>query len=167
MQADKQLVKHKIFTPKKYALRGTPVLNMDLSDKTLLEKYNERKTLGGGAGDSVAAYWNEEAGEIKYQIGNGSSIDQVIGQWYANLTGLGDVLDREKVKSALRAVYQYNFKHPIRNCFNATRIYCINPESSTVVCLWPENAKIPKISITYANKVFCGGIEYQVASHMI
>ena len=137
---------------------------VDLSDKTLLEKYNAGKTLDGE--DSMAAYWNEEAGEIKYQIGNGSSIDQVIGQWHANLAGLGDVFDRDKVKSALRAVYRYNFKHPIRNCFNAARIYCMNSESGTVVCAWPENAEMPKIPITYANEVFCG-MEYQAASHMI
>lgn len=137
---------------------------VDLSDKTLLEKYNAGETLDGE--DSVGAYWNEEAGEIKYQIGNGSSIDQVIGQWHANLTGLGDVFDRDKVKSALEAVYRYNFKHPIRNCFNAARIYCMDSESGTVVCAWPEDVKIPKIPITYANEVFCG-MEYQAASHMI
>lgn len=137
---------------------------VDLEDKGLLEKYNAGTTLDGA--DSVAAYWNEETGEIKYQIRNGSSIDQVIGQWHANLIGLGDIFDREHVKKALRSVYRYNFKDPIRDCFNAARIYCMNGESGTVICAWPEGAKKPKIPITYANEVFCG-MEYQAASHMI
>lgn len=137
---------------------------IDLTDKSLLEKYNAGVTLDGA--DSVEAYWNEEAGEIKYQIGNGSVIDQVIGQWHANLAGLGDIFDRKKVKKALQSVYKYNYKHPIRDCFNAARIYCMNDESGTVVCAWPEKAEMPSIPITYANEVFCG-MEYQVASHMI
>lgn len=137
---------------------------VDLTDKSLLEKYNAGTTLDGAG--TVAAYWNEEAGEIKYQIGNGSSIDQVIGQWHANLIGLGDVFDRKKVKKALQSIYRHNFKNPIRNCFNAARIYCMNGESGSVICAWPEQAVKPKIPITYANEVFCG-MEYQAASHMI
>ena len=42
----------------------------------------------------------------------------------------------------------------------------MDSESGTVVCAWPEDVKIPKIPITYANEVFCG-MEYQAASHMI
>lgn len=137
---------------------------IDLTDKGLLEKYNAGVTLDGA--DSVAAYWNEEKGQIKYQIENGSSIDQVIGQWHANLAGLGDIFDKEKVKSALASIYRYNYKNPIRNCFNAARVYCMNDESGTVVCAWPKNVEMPKIPITYANEVFCG-MEYQAASHMI
>ncbi len=137
---------------------------VDLCDKGLLEKYRAGETLDGA--DTVEAYWNEEAGEIKYQIGNGSSIDQVIGQWHANLIGLGDIFDREKVKKALCSIYLYNFKEPIRNCFNAARIYCMNGESGTVICAWPKGVVMPKIPVTYANEVFCG-MEYQAASHMI
>lgn len=137
---------------------------VDLTDKGLLEVYDSGVTLDGV--DTMGAYWNEEAGQIKYQIGNGSSIDQVVGQWHANLAGLGDVFDREKVKKALRAVYRYNFKNPIRNCFNPARVYCLDGESGTVICAWPAGAQMPKIPITYANEVFCG-MEYQVASHMI
>lgn len=137
---------------------------IDLRDKSLLEKYNAGLTLDGE--DSVSAYWNEETGEIKYQIKNGCLTDQVIGQWHANLAGLGDVFDKEKVKSALESVYKYNYKHPIRNHFNAARIYCLNGESGTVVCAWRDGDRMPKIPITYANEVFCG-MEYQAASHMI
>lgn len=137
---------------------------VDLEDKGLLEKYNAGTTLDGA--DAVAAYWNEEKGQIKYQIGNGCSIDQVIGQWHANLIGLGDIFDREHVKKALRSIYQYNFKNPMREHFNAARIYCMDGESGTVICAWPEDAEKPAIPLTYAGEVFCG-MEYQAACHMI
>ena len=137
---------------------------IDLADKSLLERYNAGKTLDGE--DSVSAYWNEETGEIKYQIADGCSIDQVIGQWHANLCGLGEIFDKGRVKSALHAVYKYNFRNPVRNYFNAARVYCIDSESGTVICAWPEGVKMPKIPLTYANEVFCG-MEYQAACHMI
>lgn len=140
------------------------VQKIDLEDRSLLERYNAGKTLDGE--DSVAAYWNEETGEIKYQIANGCSVDQVIGQWHANLSGLGTIFNRDRVRSALRSVYKYNFRRPIRNHFNPARVYCMNSESGTVICAWPDSEKLPKIPLTYANEVFCG-MEYQVACHMI
>ncbi|MDE6398692.1 MAG: hypothetical protein K2L51_05170, partial [Clostridiales bacterium] len=48
---------------------------VDLGDRELLRRYN---------GDE---YWNEETGEIKYQIGEGCNIDQLLGQWHAHLNG--------------------------------------------------------------------------------
>ena len=39
----------------------------------------------GAGGSTMDAYWDEEHKEIKYQIGEGSSIDQVLGQWHALL----------------------------------------------------------------------------------
>lgn len=140
------------------------VQKIDLEARSILEQYNTGKTLDGE--DSLAAYWNGETGEIKYQIANGCSIDQVIGQWHANLSGLGTIFDRERVKSALRSVYKYNFCRPIRDHFNPARVYCVNSESGTVICAWPKSTKMPQIPLTYANEVFCG-MEYQVASHMI
>ncbi|MBR5742997.1 MAG: hypothetical protein IKX85_04280, partial [Clostridia bacterium] len=38
-------------------------------------------------------YWNDEKGQMKYQIADGSALDQMLGQWHANITGLGDVFD--------------------------------------------------------------------------
>lgn len=137
---------------------------INLTDLELLKRYNEGRPLVGK--DTVDAYWNMESGEIKYQIANGSSVDQVIGQWHANLCGLGDIFDREKVKSALKAVYRYNYKPSARNEFNAARVYCLNDEGGVRVCAWPKEAQMPVIPITYSNEVMCG-MEYQVASHMI
>ena len=40
--------------------------------------------------------------QIKYQIGDGCLTDQILGQWHADLAGLGDLLSPEKVDAALQ-----------------------------------------------------------------
>lgn len=60
-----------------------------LTDRQLLDPYDE---------ETRSRYWNEEAGELKYQIGHGCEIDQLCGQWHADLCGLGDLFDREQTR---------------------------------------------------------------------
>ncbi|MDD5603800.1 MAG: GH116 family glycosyl-hydrolase, partial [Eubacteriales bacterium] len=72
---------------------------IDLSDRFILSRYTTGSTLHGES--AFDAYWNEEAGEIKYQIGEGCIIDQVLAQWHANLCGLGSIFDKGHVRRAL------------------------------------------------------------------
>jgi hypothetical protein len=127
-------------------------------------KYNSGKPLVGN--NTVDAYWNNEYSEIKYQIADTCLIDQAAAQWHANLCGLGDIFDREKIKSALEAVFRYNFKRSFRNVFNAGRIYCMDDEAGAIICAAPPNRKKPRIPVPYAEDVSCG-MEYQAAVHMI
>ena len=137
----------------------------DLKDSDLLRRYDagSKPLVGNNAMD---AYWNSEAGEIKYQIANGSSVDQVIAQWHANLCGLGNVFDHKQVVSALKSIYRYNYKKSFREEFNPARLYCYDDEGGVKVCAWPPDAARPAIPITYGNEVMCG-MEYQTASHMV
>lgn len=137
---------------------------IDLTDKELLTRYDAILSIDGRS--AVDAYWNEETGEIKYQVANGCAADQVLAQWHANLCGLGDIFEPEKVRSALAAIYKYNRVESFRNVFNAGRVYALDDESAVRICAWPENTVKPSIPLTYADEVFCG-LEYQVAAHMI
>jgi len=137
---------------------------MNLKDRTLLEQYNQGESLFGD--HTLEAYWNEEAEEIKYQIGEGCCVDQVVAQWHANLCGLGEIFDPEHTHQALHAVYTYNFKKTIRDFPNPCRLYCLNDESGVVICDWPENTYKPMVPITYAEETM-NGFEYQAAIHMI
>lgn len=133
---------------------------IDLNDSKMLEAFSSPED------DVRKTYWNEEAGEIKYQIAEGCGIDQVLGQWMADLCGLGDVLDRAQVESALRAIYRHNYKPSLRMHFNPCRIYGLNDEGGAVICEWPEGVHKPVVPIPYAEECM-HGFEYQVASHMI
>jgi len=111
-------------------------------------------------------YWDEEHGEIKYQIGQGSGIDQVLAQWHANLYGLGEIFDPAQTKRALRSLFKYNFKKSMRDFFNPCRIYCLNDEKGLVVCDWPDHVERPAIPLPYAQETQ-NGYEYAAAAHMI
>jgi uncharacterized protein (DUF608 family) len=128
---------------------------VNLKDKSLLESF-----------DAVDSYWNEEAGEIKYQVGEGSVIDQVLAQWHADLYGLGDIFDRQKVRTALESMFKYNFRESMRDYPNPCRIFCINDESGMVICAWPENAERPAIPVPYSQETM-HGYEYAAAELMI
>lgn len=71
------------------------VQRIDLNDKTIVEDFAKDESVLIG-GSTMDAYWDEEHREIKYQIGEGSSIDQVLGQWHASLYGLGEILDPDR-----------------------------------------------------------------------
>ncbi len=138
---------------------------IDLGDRALVESYGSRNdTLKGGS--ALEAYWNREHNEIKYQIGEGSSIDQILPQWHASLYGLGDLYDPAQVREACAAIYKYNFIPEMGKVYNPCRIYCLNDEGGLVICAWPEDARKPLIPAPYSQETM-NGFEYAAAIHMI
>ncbi|MCB0160132.1 MAG: hypothetical protein KDD83_18495, partial [Caldilineaceae bacterium] len=115
---------------------------------------------------TMDAYWDAEHAEIKYQIAAGSSIDQVLGQWHADLYGLGDIFDRAQVKQASAAIYRHNYIPVMRDVYNPCRIYCLNDEGGLVICAWPAGATKPTIPAPYSQETM-NGFEYSAAIHMI
>ena len=133
---------------------------IDVRDRSILERFLPADP------DVIATYWNEEAGEIKYQIAEGSEIDQLNAQWHANLCGLGDLFDPAQRRTALRSLYRNNFKSTMRDFFNACRIYCMNDEGGLVISDWPQGAYRPVVPLPYAGETQ-NGYEYQAAILMI
>ena len=139
------------------------VQKIDLQDKGVLERFAGVSLTGASVVDS---YWNDEAGQIKYQIQDGCGIDQVLAQWMADMSGLGDILPPEQVASALRSIYKYNYKPVLREHVNPCRLYGLNDEAGTVICEWPEGVTKPVVPVPYSEETM-HGFEYQAASHMI
>lgn len=137
---------------------------IDLKDRSILETFQEGDSLIGFS--TMESYWNEESGEIKYQIGEGCGVDQVVAQWHANLCGLGQIFDKNKTRKALQSIYKYNFKKGMRDFFNPCRLYSLNDEAGVVICEWPEGKYKPMVPVPYAEETM-NGFEYQVAAHMI
>lgn len=137
----------------------------DATDPALLYPFVTSEDKQDESDPVNAAYRDDETGELKYQIGEGCSIDQVLAQWHADILGLGDVFDREKVRSALKTVYETNFRS-MRDFFNPCRLFAQDDERGVVICAYPEGAKKPKIPIPYAEECM-SGFEYAVASHML
>ncbi len=132
------------------------IQKIDLKDKSIIEPY----------GDTLGAYWNEESGEIKYQIGEGCEIDQLCAQWHADICGLGSLFDDDRIKTALRSLYKYNFKKSMREHYNTFRIFALNDEAGAIMCSYPPHVHLPSIPIPYAQESM-HGFEYQLAALMM
>ena len=141
------------------------IQDVNLADRALVESYGPQDdSLKGGS--ALDAYWNSEHNEIKYQIGKGSSIDQVLAQWHASLYGLGDLHDPDHVKQACAAIYKYNFVPEMSQVYNPCRIYALNDEGGLVICAWPDDVEKPLIPAPYSQETM-NGFEYAAACHMI
>ncbi len=130
------------------------IQKVDLTDRAMLE------------GFGALNYWNDEAGEIKYQIGEGCEIDQLLAQWHADILGLGDLFDAEQVKTALASMVRYNFKETMRGHYNTFRLFAVNDEAGAIICEWKDGAKKPAIPIPYAQESM-HGFEYAFAGLLI
>ncbi len=137
---------------------------VDLDDPSVLEPFCDGE--GSLVGGTRETYWDDEHGELKYQIGEGCGIDQVLAQWHANLYGLGDIFDPVQVRTALASLFQYNFKQPLREYFNPCRVFGLNDEGGLVICEWPEGRRRPVIPVPYAQEAM-HGFEYAAAIQMI
>jgi uncharacterized protein (DUF608 family) len=107
----------------------------------------------------------QASGELRYQHGPGCLSDQLLGQWFARVVGLGDLLPPERVKAALAAIHRHNFLRDFSEHANCQRIYAVNDEAGLLLCSWPNGGR-PKYPFPYADEVWTG-IEYQVAAHCI
>ncbi|MCE5277777.1 MAG: GH116 family glycosyl-hydrolase [Planctomycetaceae bacterium] len=136
---------------------------IDVSDKGILDKL---AATGLEQHKGIDYYWDGEHGQIKYQIDHGCALDQILGQWHANLCGLGDVLDPAQARKAAKSLYRYNFKKSMRDVFNACRIYSLNDEGGLMICEWPNGAEKPACPLTYAEETM-NGFEYSGAITMI
>lgn len=130
------------------------IQKVDLTDKTPTEHFD------------CPNYWNAEKGQLKYQIADGSEIDQMLGQWHANLLGLGDIFDRDQRRTALCSMMKHNFKSSMREFANVWRVFALNDEGGTVICDYPEGCEKPVIPIPYCEECMTG-FEYAFAGLLI
>jgi len=106
-------------------------------------------------------------------IGKGCYIDQVFGQSWAFQVGLGRLFDEQKTRSALRALWQYNFVPdvgPFRNQFKQGRWYALAGDAGLLMCTWPKGGLREDFKQHWQYMYFnecMSGFEWQVAAHML
>ncbi len=127
------------------------IQKVDINDKRITDKF-----------DASPKYWNDETKQIKYQIHEGSSIDQMLAQWHADTIGLGEIFDKEQVFDALSEMMKNNYKPTMREFVNPWRIFSVNDEAGTVICDYPHGTEKPKIPIPYCEETMTG-FEYSFA----
>jgi non-lysosomal glucosylceramidase len=155
------------------ALAAASRMARHLGDDAAAARYEAVRAGGGEKLDGLL--WNGEyyvqkvdetkQAAAKYQYGEGCLSDQLLGQWFAEVIGLGKLLPREHIHGALGSIYRYNFRRGFGEFANAQRIYALNDESGLLLCSWPRD-KRPALPFVYSDEVWTG-IEYQVAAHLM
>jgi uncharacterized protein (DUF608 family) len=106
-------------------------------------------------------------------VGAGCYIDQVIGQWWAHQTELGRIYDEQAIRSALHALWKYNFVPEVggfRKVFTQGRFYAMPGEAGLIMCTWPKGGLRDDFKkhwqYAYFNECM-SGFEWQAAAHMV
>ena len=106
---------------------------------------------------------NPEAPE--FQLGEGCLADQLIGQYLADLAGLGPLLDPAHIRKTLESIRKYNYRAQLFEHDSVQRVYALNDEPAVLVCDYGKGVR-PKIPFPYYAEAWTG-IEYLVAAQFI
>ncbi|MGH9696522.1 MAG: GH116 family glycosyl hydrolase, partial [Bryobacteraceae bacterium] len=101
----------------------------------------------------------------EFQLGDGCLADQLIGQYLADLAGLGPLLDPAKIRKTLESIHKYNYRANLFDHDSVQRVYALNDEPAILVCDYGKGAR-PKIPFPYYAEAWTG-IEYLVAAQFI
>ncbi len=129
---------------------------VDLTDRALLASFGE---------DAVEKYWNEEAGQIKYQVAEGSALDQMLADFHTALCGLPSAFDADHKRTALDYMMARNFFPSVREVNNCWRVFTLNDEAGAMICTYPKG-KAPAIPLPYAEECM-HGFEYAFAGLLL
>lgn len=100
-----------------------------------------------------------------YQVGDGCFADQLAGQYFAQVAGLGLLLDKDHLLKALRAIYRRNYKRSLAEHPCAQRSFAVNDEAGMVLCEYPRGTR-PETPFPYFAEVW-SGVEYATAVLMM
>lgn len=159
------------------ALRAAEEMALVMNEKDTAAAFRDRFEKGRAGYDATC--WD---GEYYYNVydapnadaatynsnncyGPGCFSDQLFGQWWAHVVGLGYVLPRERVQQALRAIYRHNWRSDLTNHKHTQRVFATGNEKGLLVGSWPKGGR-PERPILYCDEVWTG-IEYHVAATML
>ena len=108
---------------------------------------------------------SEDTVDPQYQVGAGCLLDQLIGQYLADVAGLGPLLNPANIRKTLQSLYRYNYRRSMAEHQSVQRTYVLNDEAALLVCDYGK-AERPRIPFPYYAESWTG-LEYLAASHML
>jgi non-lysosomal glucosylceramidase len=115
-------------------------------------------SLRGGMGAE-----NSETPE--FQVGEGCLVDQLVGQYLADVGRMEPLVSPDNIRKTLASVYKYNARPSLAHHDNVARTYALNDEAAIVICDYAK-AERPRIPFPYFSETW-SGLEYTLASLMI
>lgn len=101
----------------------------------------------------------------QYQVGDGCLVDQLLGQYLADVCGLGLLVDETHLHKSLDAIYRYNHKAHLNDHDTVQRTFALNDEAALVICDYGKGQR-PTIPFPYYAEVMTG-FEYSAACLML
>lgn len=150
------------------ALRAGARMAVHLGEDERAADWTARADRAATAIDAVlfnGEYYRQVIDDVdahRYQYGDGILSDQLLGQFHAYVNGLGDLLPREHLQSALEAIVRHNLRGDLTEHENLQRVYALNGEGGLLLASWPRGGQ-PAIPFVYSDEVWTG-IEHQVAT---
>ncbi|HET6329091.1 MAG TPA: GH116 family glycosyl hydrolase [Planctomycetaceae bacterium] len=132
-----------------------------------------REIAKSGSRWTVKHLWNGEyfvqrippGDSPKFQYGDGCLADQLFGQTWADQVALGDLYPADRIQTALKSVYRYNWAPNVAAQSQAhppQRWFARPGDAGLFTCTWPKGGRMAE-PVLYRDEVWTG-IEYQVAS---
>jgi len=95
----------------------------------------------------------------------GCHADQLLGQWWAHVLGLGHLLEAEHVRTAALSIFQHNFREDFHGHRQRPRAFVTGDDRGLLVCTWPRGGR-PQVPTLYSDEVWTG-LEYEVAGLLL
>lgn len=155
------------------ALEATAVMADVQGDDDLAVTCRDIATRGGAELDARlwnSAYYIQDVDLAKHPEQNwatGCHMDQLLGQWWADALGLGDLLEPEHLRIATKSIFTTNFRDPMSSHepVGFFRQYVAPDDAGTVICTWPHGGR-PEVPTLYSDEVWTG-LEYELAALLI
>ncbi len=117
------------------------------------------------AANLVSNMGSDNTEQPEYQVGDGCLVDQLIGQYQADVCGLGPLLQPANIAKTLASIYRYNYRRSLEDHVNVQRTFALNDEAILVICDYGKGTR-PRIPFPYYAELFTGH-EYSAAAHMM
>ena len=101
----------------------------------------------------------------EYQVGGGCLLDQLIGQYLADVTGLGPLVSPANIRKTLASLWRYNYKPTVADHDCVERTYVLNDEAALMVCDYGK-AERPHVPFPYYAESWTGQ-EYLAAALLL
>ncbi len=108
---------------------------------------------------------SENTEQPEFQVGEGCLVDQLIGQYQADVCGLGPLLKPENIRKAMASIWRYNWREDLSDHIAVQRIYALGDEAGLLICDYGK-AERPRVPFPYYAEVWTG-LEYSIAALMI
>jgi uncharacterized protein (DUF608 family) len=120
--------------------------------------------------DKIAPHLTSDMGSAntenpEYQVGGGCLLDQLIGQYLADVAGLGPLLSTANIRKTLESIWRYNYKRTLEGHVSLQRTYVVNDEPALMVCDYGK-AERPHVPFPYYAESWTG-LEYLAAAQLL